>query len=80
MAKHTVSLQSLGLALNTQGQIEITGLALDNRQISPGDLFAALPGSAVHGARFAQSAIDAGAVVILTDEAGLAEISGIDPS
>ena len=79
MAKHTVSLQSLGLALNTQGQIEITGLALDNRQINPGDLFAALPGSAVHGARFAQSAIDAGAVAILTDEAGLAEISGIDP-
>lgn len=80
MAKHTVSLQSLGLALNAQGQIEITGLALDNRQINPGDLFAALPGSAVHGARFAQSAIDAGAVAILTDEAGLAEISGIDPS
>ena len=80
MAKHTVSLQSLGLALNTQGQIEITGLALDNRQINPGDLFAALPGSAVHGARFAQSAIEAGAVAILTDEAGLAEISGIDPS
>ena len=80
MAKHTVSLQSLGLALNTQGQIEITGLALDNRQINPGDLFAALPGSAVHGARFARSAIDAGAVAILTDEAGLAEISGIDPS
>jgi UDP-N-acetylmuramoyl-L-alanyl-D-glutamate--2,6-diaminopimelate ligase len=80
MAKHTVSLQSLGLALNAQGQIEITGLALDNRQINPGDIFAALPGSAVHGARFAQSAIDAGAVAILTDEAGLAEISGIDPS
>ena len=80
MAKHTVSLQSLGLALNAQGQIEITGLALDNRQINPGDLFAALPGSAVHGARFARSAIDAGAVAILTDEAGLAEISGIDPS
>lgn len=80
MAKHTVSLQSLGLALNAQGQIEITGLALDNRQINPGDLFAALPGSAVHGARFAHSAIDAGAVAILTDEAGLAEISGIDPS
>jgi UDP-N-acetylmuramoyl-L-alanyl-D-glutamate--2,6-diaminopimelate ligase len=80
MAKHTVSLQSLGLALNTQGQIEITGLALDNRQINPGDLFAALPGSAVHGARFAQSAIEAGAVAILTDEAGLAEILGIDPS
>jgi UDP-N-acetylmuramoyl-L-alanyl-D-glutamate--2,6-diaminopimelate ligase len=80
MAKHTVSLQSLGLALDAQGQIEIMGLALDNRHIKPGDLFAALPGSAVHGARFAQAAIDAGAVAILTDAEGLAEISRIDPA
>jgi UDP-N-acetylmuramyl pentapeptide synthase len=42
MAIHTVSLQSLGLALDAQGQIEITGLALDNRHIKAGDLFAAL--------------------------------------
>ena len=80
MAKHTVSLQSLGLALDAQGQIEITGLALDNRHIKAGDLFAALPGSAVHGARFAQAAIDAGAVAVLTDAAGLTEISGVDPA
>ena len=79
MAKHTVSLQSLGLAHDAQGQIEITGLALDNRNIKSGDLFAALPGSAVHGARFAQAAMDAGAVAVLTDTAGMAEISGVDP-
>ena len=79
MAKHTVSLLSLGLALDAQGQIEITGLALDNRNIKSGDLFAALPGSAVHGARFAQAAMDAGAVAVLTDTAGMAEISGVDP-
>ena len=79
MAKHTVSLQSLGLALDAQGQIEITGLALDNRNIKSGNLFAALPGSAVHGARFAQAAMDAGAVAVLTDTAGMAEISGVDP-
>ncbi|REJ61574.1 MAG: UDP-N-acetylmuramoyl-L-alanyl-D-glutamate--2,6-diaminopimelate ligase, partial [Proteobacteria bacterium] len=59
MAKHTVSLQSLGLALDAQGQIEITGLALDNRYVKTGDLFAALPGSTVHGARFARAALDA---------------------
>ena len=73
MAIHTVSLQSLGLALDAQGQIEITGLALDNRHIKAGYLFAALPGSAVHGARFAPAAIDAGAVAVLTDAAGMAE-------
>lgn len=80
MAIHTVSLQSLGLALDAQGQIEITGLALDNRHIKAGDLFAALPGSAVHGARFAPAAIDAGAVAVLTDAAGMTEISDVDPA
>lgn len=80
MAKHAVSLQSLGLALDAQGQIEITGLSMDNRHIKAGDLFAALPGSAVHGARFAKAAIDAGAVAVLTDAAGMAEILGVDPA
>lgn len=80
MAKHTVSLQSLGLALDAQGQIEITGLALDNRCVKAGDLFAALPGCVVHGARFARAALDAGAAAILTDAAGMAEISDVDPA
>ena len=35
--------------------------------------------AAVHGARFAQAAMDAGAVAVLTDTAGMAEISGVDP-
>lgn len=77
MAKHAVSLQSLGLALDVQGEIEITGLALDNRQVRVGDLFAALPGSMVHGAKFAQAALDAGAAAVLTDEAGLQDLSGV---
>ncbi|NCV11000.1 MAG: UDP-N-acetylmuramoyl-L-alanyl-D-glutamate--2,6-diaminopimelate ligase [Rhodobacteraceae bacterium] len=47
MAIHTVSLQSLGLALDAQGQIEITGLALDNRHIKAGDLFAVDPAKIV---------------------------------
>jgi hypothetical protein len=60
MAKHTVSLQSLGLALNTQGQIEITGLALDNRQINPGIYlphFRAVPcmGPDLHSLRLKQA-------------------------
>ena len=49
----------------------ITGVTLDSRAVRAGDLFAALPGHVRHGAEFARSAVTAGAVAILTDDAGL---------
>ncbi len=48
----------------------VTGVALDSRRVQPGDLYAALPGTAVHGARFTTDAAAAGAVAVLTDPAG----------
>ena len=50
----------------------VTGVTLDSRAIRPGDLYAALPGANVHGARFAGAAIGLGAVAVLTDPAGAA--------
>jgi UDP-N-acetylmuramoyl-L-alanyl-D-glutamate--2,6-diaminopimelate ligase len=50
----------------------VTGVTLRSQDVVPGDLFAALPGSAVHGARFAADAIAAGAVAVFTDPEGLA--------
>ncbi|GAB19338.1 UDP-N-acetylmuramoyl-L-alanyl-D-glutamate--2,6-diaminopimelate ligase [Gordonia effusa NBRC 100432] len=50
--------------------VSITGVSLRAQSISPGDLFAALPGSRVHGARFAADAVRAGAAAIFTDPAG----------
>ena len=47
------------------GNIEITGLTSDSRQVAPGYLFAALPGTQVDGARFIDDAVAAGAAVIL---------------
>ncbi len=47
---------------------EITGLALDSREVNPGFLFAALPGVQTHGINFINSAIDRGAVAILSDQ------------
>lgn len=44
--------------------------------MSPGDLFAALTGSTTHGARHVGDAIARGAVAVLTDPAGVAEIAG----
>ncbi len=60
------------LGLTGPGDIRVGGLAVDNRRVVPGDLFAALPGTATHGARFAADALDRGAVAVLTDRAGAA--------
>ena len=51
---------------------QVTGITHDSRQVLPGDLYAALPGSRVHGADFAAQAAAAGAAAILTDPAGRA--------
>ncbi len=60
------------LGLTGPAGISVAGLAVDNRKVRPGDLFAALPGSTTHGARFAADALARGAVAVLTDPAGAA--------
>ena len=65
------TLSELGLA---GPETSVTGLAVDNRRVRPGDLFAALPGSTVHGARFAADAVARGAAAVLTDPAGAAQL------
>jgi len=54
------------------GAVPITGLAVDSRQVEPGDLFAALPGVNTDGARFIAEALRRGAAAILVPE-GLAQ-------
>ncbi len=56
--------------------VEVTGLTLDSRTVRAGDLYAALPGATTHGARFATTAIAAGAVAVLTDPEGAAAVGG----
>ncbi|RKT86082.1 UDP-N-acetylmuramoylalanyl-D-glutamate--2,6-diaminopimelate ligase [Saccharopolyspora antimicrobica] len=51
--------------------VPVSGATLRAQHVRPGDLFAALPGTRVHGADFAQGAIEAGAVAVLTDQAGV---------
>ena len=53
----------------------LTAVSLRAQHIRPGDLFAALPGHRVHGAAFADDAIAAGAVAVLTDEPGWSAIA-----
>ena len=48
--------------------IEITGLSADSREVGPGVLFAALPGSLADGAKYIPEAIERGASAILLPE------------
>jgi len=48
----------------------LSGVTLDSRAVRPGDLYAALPGSRIHGAAHSDQAVASGAVAILTDPDG----------
>jgi len=50
--------------------LAVTGVTHASDQVRPGDLFAALPGSRVHGAEYLPAAAAAGAAAVLTDPAG----------
>ena len=52
------------------GGLEVTGVGLSSRDVRPGDLYVGVPGRNAHGAQFAGAARQAGAVALLTDEAG----------
>ncbi|MAX73100.1 UDP-N-acetylmuramoyl-L-alanyl-D-glutamate--2,6-diaminopimelate ligase [Alterinioella nitratireducens] len=67
-------LSELGLTAPLGGDRSVTGLSIDSRQVKPGHLFAALPGSRVHGGEFIQYALRMKAAAILTDRQG-AEIA-----
>ena len=60
----------LGLQARNGRDLEITGLAVDSREVRRGSLFAALPGTSVHGAAFIGAALERGACAILTDMEG----------
>ena len=72
MGTQAVPLSSLGLTAKGEANPLITGLAVDSRQVKDGYLFAALPGSTVHGAEFIQYALRMGAAAVLTDATGAA--------
>lgn len=54
--------------------VSVTGIEQRSDAVLSGDLFAALPGSRAHGARFARAAVERGAVAVFTDADGAARI------
>ena len=69
------SLGQLALTARAGREAQVTGIALDSRRVEPGMLFAALPGTQVHGAQFIEMAVSKGAAAVLTDAEGV-EIAG----
>ncbi len=70
MGARTKTLSQLALTARGGANPEITGLAVDSREVKDGFLFAALPGTRVHGGEFIQFALRMGAAAILTDAEG----------
>jgi UDP-N-acetylmuramoyl-L-alanyl-D-glutamate--2,6-diaminopimelate ligase len=71
-AAPTIPLSALGLTAQGGRDAQISGLSVDSRKTRPGHLFAALPGSRMHGADFIQYALRMGAAAVLTDREGVA--------
>jgi len=77
MAAGERTLAALGLApVRGDAATVVTGIALDSRDVPRGGLFAALPGTRVHGADFIPFAIRMGAAAVLTDPEGAARAAG----
>jgi UDP-N-acetylmuramoyl-L-alanyl-D-glutamate--2,6-diaminopimelate ligase len=72
-------LSALGLNSSSGPDPLITGLAVDSRDVKPGFLFAALPGTNAHGIDFSAYAIRMEAAAILTDAEGARRLSQMVP-
>lgn len=70
MGQTVKTLAELGLTARGGREVQITGVAVDSREVAEGFLFAALRGTQIHGAAFIEMALRKGAAAILTDAEG----------
>jgi UDP-N-acetylmuramoyl-L-alanyl-D-glutamate--2,6-diaminopimelate ligase len=70
MAERATRVSDLGLTARAGRDPALSGLTVDSRAVRAGMLFAALPGTKVHGASFIATALEQGAAAVLTDAAG----------
>lgn len=54
-----------GIACPGDGEVNVTGFAIDNRKVAPGTVFGAFQGTKVNGEDFIPAAIEAGAVAVI---------------
>jgi UDP-N-acetylmuramoyl-L-alanyl-D-glutamate--2,6-diaminopimelate ligase len=70
MAARAIRLSDLGLTARAGRDPALSGVTADSRAVRAGMLFAALPGTAIHGATFIGMALEQGAAAVLTDATG----------
>ena len=58
------------IGVETSFDLNFSGITSDSRSVITGDLFVALPGTKAHGAGYIDDVVKAGAVGVITDEAG----------
>ena len=54
-----------GITAEANGEARITGFAIDNRKVAPGNVFGAFPGAKVNGEDYIPAAIAGGAVAVI---------------
>jgi UDP-N-acetylmuramoyl-L-alanyl-D-glutamate--2,6-diaminopimelate ligase len=57
--------QAAGMAMPENGDVNVTGFAIDHRKVAPGTVFGAFPGTRVNGEDFIAAAIEAGAMAVV---------------
>jgi len=62
---------NFGLEFAHAGEAQLLGISMNTADLRPGDLFVAMPGLKSHGALHLAKALEAGAVAVITDRAGL---------
>jgi UDP-N-acetylmuramoyl-L-alanyl-D-glutamate--2,6-diaminopimelate ligase len=54
---------------STRSKVDVTGICADSRNVKPGDLYVAIPGTKVDGLQFVNDAVAKGAVAVLAEKA-----------
>ncbi|XUU59388.1 UDP-N-acetylmuramoyl-L-alanyl-D-glutamate--2,6-diaminopimelate ligase [Erythrobacter sp. HA6-11] len=57
--------QAAGIELSGDGDVAVTGFAIDNRKVAPGTVFGAFKGARFNGEDFIAQAVDAGAIAVV---------------
>jgi UDP-N-acetylmuramoyl-L-alanyl-D-glutamate--2,6-diaminopimelate ligase len=76
LASLVAHLADAGVSVATPHGVDarVTGMSLDSRRVRPGDLYAAISGSQVHGIAHLPAVLAAGALAVLTDEAAAVDV------
>jgi UDP-N-acetylmuramoyl-L-alanyl-D-glutamate--2,6-diaminopimelate ligase len=74
LLEHSISFEAISrlieISSNLEHSLTFSGVTSSDSKVEAGDLFLAYPGAKTHGAHFAKSAIERGALAILTDHEG----------